>query len=84
VSSPHAPRDCGNDEEDTMIGTLISVILLIIGLGVIIWAIQALLPLVPLPPPFHTVVNVLLTVLVVLVVLYVIAGLLGAVAPLRL
>ena len=62
-----------------MIGTLISIVLLLIVLGVIIWAIQALLPLVPLPRPFHTIINVLLTVIVVLVVVWIIAGLLGVV-----
>jgi len=67
-----------------MIGTLISVVLLLVVLGVIIWAIQALLPLIPLPAPFHTIINVLLTVIVVLVVVWIIAGLLGVVAPARL
>jgi hypothetical protein len=67
-----------------MIGTLISVVLLLVVLGVIIWAIQALLPLIPLPAPFHTIINVLLTVIVVLVVVWIIAGLLGVVTPVRL
>lgn len=67
-----------------MIGTLISIILLLIVLGVILWAIQQLLPLVPLPDPFGRIINVLIIVVVVLVVVYIIAGLLGAVAPLRL
>ena len=53
-------------------------------LGVIIWAIQALLPLIPLPAPFHTIINVLLMVIVVMVVVWIIAGLLGVVAPVRL
>jgi hypothetical protein len=64
-----------------MIGALISVVLTLIIAGVIIWALQALLPLVPLPAPFHTVINVLITVIVVLVVVYVIAGLFGVVTP---
>lgn len=67
-----------------MLGTLISIILTLIVLGVIIWAIQQLLPLVPLPEPFARIIHVLLVVVVVLVVVYIIAGLLGAVAPLRL
>ena len=66
-----------------MIGTLISVILLLIVLGVILWGVQQLLPLVPLPAPFHTIINVLVTVIVVLVVVYIIASLLGVVAPIR-
>jgi hypothetical protein len=67
-----------------MIGTLISIVLLLIVCGVIIWAIQSLLPLIPLPPPFHTIINVLLTVIVVLIIVWIIAGLLGVVTPLRL
>ena len=67
-----------------MIGTLISIILTLIVLGVILWAVQSLLPLVPLPPPFATIVNVLITVIVVLVVVWIIAGLLGVVTPMRL
>ena len=67
-----------------MIGTLISVFLLLIVCGVIIWGIQQLLPLIPLPHPFHTIVNVLLTVIVVLIVVWIIAGLLGVVTPIRL
>ena len=67
-----------------MIGTLITIILALIVLGVVIWAIQQLLPLVPLPAPFHTIIRVLLIVIVVLVVVWIIAGLLGIVTPVRL
>jgi len=67
-----------------MIGTLISIILTLIVLGVILWAVQQLLPLVPLPQPFATIINVLVTVIVVLVVVWIIAGLLGVVTPMRL
>lgn len=66
-----------------MIGTLIQVVLLLIVLGVILWAIQQLLPMVPMPPQFQTVIRVLLTVIVVLIIVYAIAGLLGVVQPLR-
>jgi len=64
-----------------VIGTLISIILLLIVLGVILWAVQQLLPLIPLPAPFHTIIRVLIIVIVVIVVVYIIAGLLGVVAP---
>lgn len=67
-----------------MISTLVSVILLLIVTGVIIWAIQTLLPLIPLPHPFHLIINVLLVVIVVIVVVYIIAGLFGVVSPARL
>jgi len=67
-----------------MISTLISIVLLLVVCGVILWAIQALLPMVPMPPQFRTVIQVLITVIVVLVIVWIIAGLLGVVAPLRL
>jgi hypothetical protein len=67
-----------------MVGTLIGVILLLVVLGVVIWAIQSLLPLVPMPPEFRTVVSVLLTVVVVLIIVYAIAGMFGVVTPFRL
>jgi len=67
-----------------MIGTLISVILILIVLGVILWAVQQLLPLVPMPHPIGLIVNVLITVVVVLVVVWIIASLLGVVGPIRL
>jgi hypothetical protein len=66
-----------------MIGTLISIILVLVVLGVIIWAVQRLLPLVPLPAPFHTIIQVLLVVIAVLVVVWIIAGMLGVATPVR-
>ncbi len=60
-----------------MIGTLISIIFVLIILGVIWWAINQLLPLIPMGEPFRTIVRVLLTVIVVLVILWIIAALLG-------
>jgi len=67
-----------------MIGTLISIVLLLIVLGVILWAVQRLLPLVPLPHPFGLIINVLITVIAVLIIVWVIASLLGVVSPVRL
>lgn len=66
-----------------MIGTLISIILTLIVLGVILWAVEQLLPLVPMPEPFARIIRVLIIVVVVLVVVYIIASLLGAVAPIH-
>jgi hypothetical protein len=66
-----------------MIGTLVSVILMLIVLGVILWAVQRLLPLIPLPAPFATIINVLIVVICVIVVVYVIASLLGVASPIR-
>jgi hypothetical protein len=66
-----------------MIGTLVSVILTLIVLGVILWAVEQLLPMIPMPAPFAQIIRVLIIVIIVLVVVYIIASLLGAVAPLR-
>jgi hypothetical protein len=66
-----------------MIGSLVAIILTLIVLGVILWAVQQLLPLVPLPHPFGVVINVLITVIAVIVVVYIIAGMLGVVSPIR-
>ena len=62
-----------------MIGTIISIIITLIVVGVIYWAITQLLPLIPLPEPFARIIHVLLVVLLVIVVLWVILQLLGAV-----
>ena len=66
-----------------MIGTLISVNLTLIVLGVVLWAVEQLLPMIPMPAPFAQIIRVLIIVIIVLVVVYIIASLLGAVAPLR-
>jgi hypothetical protein len=66
-----------------MIGTLISVVLTLIVCGVVLWAVEQLLPMIPMPAPFAQIIRVLIIVIVVLVVVYIIASLLGAVAPLR-
>jgi len=62
-----------------MIGTIISIVITLIIVGVIYWAITQLLPLIPLPDPFARIIHVLLVVLLVIVVLWVILTLLGAV-----
>jgi len=62
-----------------MIGTIISIIVTLIIVGVIYWAITQLLPLLPLPEPFARIIHVLLVVLLVVIVLWVILQLLGAV-----
>jgi len=66
-----------------VIGTLVSVILMLIVLGAILWGVQQLLPLIPLPAPFATIINVLIVVICVIVVVYVIASLLGVASPIR-
>jgi hypothetical protein len=61
-----------------MIGTLISIIILLIIVGVVWWAIQQLLPLIPLPEPFRKIIYVLMMVVLVLIVIWVILTLVGA------
>lgn len=62
-----------------MIGTLISIIVTLIVLGVLWWALQQILPLIPLPDPFRRIIYVLLVVLMVFIVIWVVLSLLGAV-----
>ena len=66
-----------------MIGTLVSIILTLIVLGVILWAVEQLLPMIPMPAPFAQIIRVLIIVIVVLVVVYIIASRLLPVAPLK-
>ncbi len=66
-----------------MIGTLISILLVLIVLGAILWAIQQLLPMVPMSPQMALIVRVLLTLIAVFIVVWVIASLLGVVSPIR-
>jgi len=63
-----------------MIGTLISIVIVLIIVGVVWWAIQQLLPLIPLPEPFRRIIYVLMVVILVLIVVYVIVTLLGGIA----
>jgi len=60
-----------------MIGTIISLILLIIILGVLFWAGQRLMALIPLAEPFRTILYVLLVLLTVVIVIYVFVTILG-------
>jgi hypothetical protein len=62
-----------------MIGTLISIIVLLIITGVLYWAVQQLLPLIPLPEPFRRIIYVLMIVILVLIVVYVILQLLSGI-----
>ena len=54
-----------------MIGTLISVIFLLIIAGVLWWAAQTLIALIPLAEPFKTIIYVLVVLIGVIVVLYI-------------
>ena len=40
-----------------MVGTLISIILTLIVLGVILWAVEQLLPMIPMPAPFAQIIR---------------------------
>lgn len=58
-----------------MIETLISVIILLIVVGLIWWAVTAILGVIPLPEPIKTVINVLMIVVLCLIVIYSLAPL---------
>lgn len=53
-----------------MIGILINLVIVLLIIGVIWYAITALLPLVPLPGPVAQVINVLLIVIFALVIIF--------------
>jgi hypothetical protein len=53
-----------------MIALLIQVIIVLLIVGVVWWAIEALLPLVPLPGPFAQIVRVLLIVILALILIF--------------
>jgi hypothetical protein len=55
-----------------MIGTLISILFVVIIVGVVWWAIQTLLPLIPMAEPFRTIVYVLMVLILVCIVLWII------------
>jgi hypothetical protein len=53
--------------------------------GVVYWAVMAILPLIPMPEPINRVIRVLLIVILVLIVVYALLGLIGVVhTPYRL
>lgn len=60
-----------------MIGTLISIIFILIILGVLWWGVQTLMGLIPIADPFRTISYVFSVIILVLIVLYVISLLLG-------
>lgn len=53
-----------------MIALVIQLIIALLVLGLIWWAIEALLPLIPLPPAIAQVVRVLLILLLALIILF--------------
>ncbi len=61
-----------------MIGTLISVIFLLIIAGVLWWACQTLLALIPIAEPFKTIIYVLVVLIGVVIVLYILQMILQA------
>src|SRR5262249_59935320 len=65
-----------------MVGTLIGIIVVLIVLGLIVWAVTQLLPLIPLPEPFSRIIHVLIVLLCSLVVIWVILQILGSVVAL--
>lgn len=60
-----------------MLPALIGLIVVVIIFGVVLWAIEQLLPLIPMAEPFRTILRVLMVLVMVLIVLYFIIQLLG-------
>jgi hypothetical protein len=53
-----------------MLGVLINLVIVLLIVGVVWWAITALLPLIPLPAPTAQIVNVLLIVIFALIIIF--------------
>lgn len=53
-----------------MIALVVQLIIALLILGIVWWAIEALLPLIPLPPPIGQVVRVLLILLLALIIIF--------------
>lgn len=60
-----------------MIGTIISIVFVLIILGVVWWAAQQLIGLIPMAEPFPTLIRILLVVVMVIIVLWVLAQVLS-------
>lgn len=61
-----------------MIGTLISLVIYVIIIGLIFWILWWALSQLPIPEPFNTVARVLLALAAVLIVIYLLLGLVPA------
>ncbi len=61
-----------------MIGSLVSLLITLLLVGLFYWAFTQLIGLIPLPPPIMQVVNVIVVVIITLIVISALAGLLGA------
>src|SRR6516164_9784804 len=62
-----------------MIDMLIGLLIALVVVGLIYWAVTAILSVVPLPEPIRTVINVVLIVILVLIVIYALLPLLHAI-----
>lgn len=64
-----------------MIGSLISLIVYLIIVGLIYWAVTTIIAVIPLPEPIRTVIRVVMIVVIVLICIYALLGLIGVVSP---
>ena len=67
-----------------MIAVLIHLVIILLILGLVWWAVTAIIGVIPLPAPVKTIVNVLLIVILCLVLIYTLAPLAGSFGPVRL
>ncbi len=63
-----------------MIPALIQLVVTLLVVGVIWWAVTAILGLIPLPAPIAQVVNIILILILALIVIYALMGLVGGAA----
>jgi len=60
-----------------MISALITLLIVLLGLGVLYWAVTTILGALPIPEPFRTVIHVILVVIMCLVVIWLLVSLIG-------
>lgn len=53
-----------------MIGLLIQLLIVLLIVGLVYWAVTAIIGLIPLPPPFGQIANVLLIVIIALILIF--------------
>ena len=67
-----------------MIGTLVSLVIYLLVVGLIVWLLMFLIDYVPVPDPFNRVAKIIIMVVAVLIVIILLLGLVGEGPGLRL
>jgi ABC-type methionine transport system permease subunit len=62
-----------------MLPALLQLLITLLIVGVIYWAVTAILGLIPLPEPIGRIVNIIMILILAIVAIYALAGLIGGV-----